>query len=124
MKKSKDHVGRKIKRLRAFRGISQEQLAARIGKTRSLISYIERTGKINKYTLNEIASALESDSEEFELNETELKNSNLIFTSNTTAEKNLGFEMLIKELQSEIVYLKEVINQQFELIKRFEETKK
>ena len=124
MKKKKDHVGRKIKRLRAYRGMSQEQLANSIGKTRSLISHIERTGKINKYTLNEIASALESDSEEFELNETELTDSSLIFANNSANEKNQGFEMLIKELKSEISYLKGVINQQWELIKKFEESKK
>ena len=124
MKKKKDHVGRKIKRLRAYRGMSQEQLANSIGKTRSLISYIERTGKINKYTLNEIASALESDSEEFELNETELTDSSVIFANNSTNEKNQGFEMLIKELKSEISYLKGVISQQWELIKKFEESKK
>jgi transcriptional regulator with XRE-family HTH domain len=44
MKKTKDHIGQKIKRIRAFKGMNQEELARAIGKTRSLISHFERTG--------------------------------------------------------------------------------
>ena len=38
--------------------MSQEDLAKAIGKTRSLISHLETSGNINKYTLQEIATAL------------------------------------------------------------------
>lgn len=104
--------------------MSQEQLATSIGKTRSLISYIERTGNINKYTLNEIASALQADPEEFVLSEPDFFNTNLITEKNPITEKVQGYEIMVKELQSEIAYLKEIINQQWELLKKVEEIKK
>ena len=51
-------VGKKIKILREKKGISQQQLADLINKTRTLISHIEVTSKVNFYTLNEISKAL------------------------------------------------------------------
>ena len=52
------NIGKKIKVLRAEKGVSQQQLADLINKTRTLISHIEVTSKVNFYTLNEISSAL------------------------------------------------------------------
>ena len=51
-------IGKKIKILRAEKGISQQQLADSINKTRALISHIEVTSKVNYYTLNEISNSL------------------------------------------------------------------
>jgi transcriptional regulator with XRE-family HTH domain len=51
-------IGKKMKILRAEKGISQQQLADSINKTRALISHIEVTSKVNYYTLNEIAKSL------------------------------------------------------------------
>jgi len=56
----------KIKRLRAFRGMTQDGLARALGKSRSLVSFLERTGSVNPYTLNEICSILQTRPEELE----------------------------------------------------------
>ena len=54
MKKSgAEHLGKKIKKIRAFNGMTQEELALAINKTRSMVSHIERTGEANYYTLKE-----------------------------------------------------------------------
>src|SRR5471030_2273242 len=45
------HTGLKIKKVRQLKGYTQDDLAAKINKTRALISHIEQTGKINHYTL-------------------------------------------------------------------------
>ena len=60
------HKGRKIRILRVMRGITQNELSDRISKTRALVSYIEGTGKVNHYTLQEILKALDVSAEEFE----------------------------------------------------------
>ena len=52
--------------------MTQEQLAEAIGKTRSLVSYFERTGVINKYTFKEIAEVLHITTEELEKLEDEV----------------------------------------------------
>ena len=43
-------MAKKIKRIRSYKGITQQQLADVIGKTRASI-FFERIGQINKYTL-------------------------------------------------------------------------
>lgn len=60
------HAGKKIKMLRALKGLTQDELAAKINKTRALVSHIEQTGKINTYTLNAILKALDLKPEELE----------------------------------------------------------
>lgn len=52
------HMGIKIKVLRMYRGLSQDELADKISKTRPLVSYIEQKGKVNAETLRSIAKAL------------------------------------------------------------------
>lgn len=49
-----------------MRGLTQEELAKKINKTRALVSYAEQTGKINHYTLQTILKALGVSEEEFE----------------------------------------------------------
>ena len=117
MKKSKDHIGQKIKRLRAFKGMTQEDLAIKVGKTRSLISYIERTGNINKQTLNEIILILESNPEEFELKSIDFFSSNKEVKKEMTDIAKNAYEILIRELKEEISYLKKIIDDQFLLLK-------
>jgi transcriptional regulator with XRE-family HTH domain len=117
VKKSKDHIGQKIKRLRAFKGITQEDLATKIGRTRSLISYIERTGNINKQTLKEIILILESNPDEFELNSVDFFTSNKDIKNEITDPPKNGYEILIRELKDEISYLKKIIDNQLELLK-------
>ena len=50
--------GEQIKKRRLELGISQAALARKLKKTRSLMSYIEKTGKVNELTFYEIMIAL------------------------------------------------------------------
>ncbi len=117
MKKSNEHIGNKIKRFRGFRGMTQEQLAEAVGKTRSLVSYFERTGVINKYTFKEIAEVLHITTEELEKLEDEvlkLKES----PTDTHCSNESFAEKLLEQQKSEINFLKQTITQQWELIQR------
>jgi transcriptional regulator with XRE-family HTH domain len=62
-------VGRKVKRLRLLRGLSQEQLAERVGNTDKHISQLER-GKVNVGidVLSSVASELAVDVAELFVN--------------------------------------------------------
>lgn len=125
MKKTKDHIGQKIKRIRAFRGMNQEELAKAIGKTRSLISHFERTGNINKYTLREIADALQIEVEDIEnIPEDDARygseNKEKFYQSVKPAQE-LHFTrdqnyQLHSQLQNEISFLKDTINHQWQLL--------
>ena len=55
---SKTHIGKNIKAVRRLRGLTQEELAAKINKTRALVSHTEQTGKVSHYTLTAIAKML------------------------------------------------------------------
>lgn len=61
------HNGKKIKLLRTYNNLTQEDLGKKINRTRGLISNIERTGKINHYTLIDILKVFEISEQEFEL---------------------------------------------------------
>jgi transcriptional regulator with XRE-family HTH domain len=54
----KMHTGQKIKMLRKLLGMTQDQLAEKINKTRPLVSGIEKTGQGHPYTINSICKAL------------------------------------------------------------------
>ncbi|MBP7931574.1 MAG: helix-turn-helix transcriptional regulator [Chitinophagaceae bacterium] len=118
MKKSKEHLGQKIKRLRAYRGLTQEDLARSLGKTRSLVSFFERTGNINKYTLQEISNLLNTTPEELENDHIQLTPAEKQGHTSTGPE-----EKLITQLQQEIVFLKETIHQQWLLLKELSKSK-
>ena len=119
MKKSKEHLGQKIKRLRAYRGLTQEDLARSLGKTRSLVSFFERTGNINKYTLQEISTLLNTTPEELDNDKVQM--------SAAEHKDNKPYagpdEKLISQLQQEIVFLKETIHQQWQLLKELSKSK-
>ncbi len=109
-------IGKKIKILRAERGLSQQQLADLINKTRTLISHIEVTSKVNFYTLNEIADALDVPVSHF----TEKDN------NNKTAEARENYNNLsekIEKLEHEIELLNEIIANQKEIIKQLKDKK-
>jgi transcriptional regulator with XRE-family HTH domain len=120
MKKSeKEHLGKKIKRIRSFKSITQNQLAEMIGKTRSLVSFLERTGEVNKYTLQEIAVALNTTIEEIE---------NLESVKENKATPNLDTSItnkdaLIVHLKEENKFLKETIANQLTLLKELSKGK-
>ena len=115
MKKKKQHIGQHIKRLRGFRGMNQEQLAKAIGKTRSLISHMERTGVVNDYTLKDIAAVLNVDVEEIE-------KGIIPATSLSTQDpealmiKQDPCKETISKQKEEISFLKDTINHQWQLL--------
>ena len=107
MKSKKEHFGHKLKRIRSIHGMSQEELASAIGKTRSLISHLETSGNINKYTLQEIAAALKIDTatiENFKLEQLSVINDN--------NENNDYGKLEIKKLKDEIKELKATVKEQ------------
>ena len=126
MKDKNNHLGQKIKRLRAFKGMTQEDLALALGKTRSLVSYFERTGNINNYTLQEITMILGANPEEIELNENgENHNGHPDNNGNGNGNhtSNGFFQKLIENQQAEILFLKETISYQRQLLNELSKEK-
>lgn len=108
-------IGKKIKILRAEKGLNQEQLAELINKTRTLISHIERTSKANFYTLSEIATALD-------VPVTYFTDENYALTvAEETKETYSNFEEKIKKLERENELLNEIVANQKEIIKQLKE---
>ncbi len=99
------HLGRQIRMARTFRGMSQEDLAEAISKTRSLISAIERKGRVNSATFNDILKALEMTQEEF---------------FEKFAEERPGYQSKLEEenesLRKEIEQLQKLVSVQQDLI--------
>lgn len=60
------HIGKAIKNLRQLAELTQQELAGAIGKTKGLICQIEKTGKVNYYTLQKIAKKLNTTPEKIE----------------------------------------------------------
>lgn len=123
MKNKSSHLGQKIKRLRAFKGMTQEELATALGKTRSLVSYFERTGNINNYTLQEITSILGTNPEEFALYD--MDDSKYIHpgTNGISNNHNGIAQKLLDQQQAEILFLKETINYQWQLLNELSKRK-
>ncbi len=113
MKKKKIHLGDKIKRIRSFKGYTQNDLAKGIGKTRTLISHFERTGNVNKYTLAEIADFLHISIDDIEnVGEQIMPNT----VENHMNEHVNWLKHMVEEQKEEINFLKKTIEQQLELI--------
>ena len=108
-----EHLGKKIKRIRAFNGMTQEELAVAINKTRSMVSHIERTGEANYHILKDIARVLNLPLEKLQDNEDTDK---LILINHTTPDNTVSNQELIQQLKQEIKFLKETILQQRKLI--------
>ncbi len=108
-------IGKKIKILRAKRGLNQQQLADLINKTRTLISHVEITSKVNFYTLNEIAKALDVPVSHF----TDDNNSENIVKESTEEYSNLSEK--IRKLERENELLNEIIQNQKEIITQLKE---
>lgn len=115
MKKGKEHLGHKLKRIRGLLGISQEELARSIGKTRSLVSHLEITGNINKYTLQEIAEALKIDPETIEKFGSD-NIGNIIKDKNANKQATDKLQETISQQREEIKELKATIKEQWKTI--------
>lgn len=123
VKKFKNHLGEKIKRIRSFRGMTQEDLARSIGKTRSLISFFERTGNINKYTLAEISKALNILPEELEQMELESIEPILNDRNDAIYTRSDLYQKMIERQQAEIEFLKQTISHQQHLLNQLSKSK-
>lgn len=113
MKKKDEHAGTRLRKIRAVQGLTQDELAEKIGKTRSLISYFERTGNINKYVMGELAEALGIDATLLEDNGTAHSIEDQITPSST---KQIPLQTLIDQHQEEVKFLKDTINHQWQLL--------
>ena len=111
MKFKKEHLGEKLKKIRVLHGMSQEDLAKAIGKTRSLISHLETSGNINKYTLQEIATALKIETTTIE--NFSYENAHVINDTNKTIDYKKDE---IQRLKEEITELKATIKEQWKII--------
>jgi transcriptional regulator with XRE-family HTH domain len=113
------HLGKKIRKARINKDITQEELASKINKTRALVSHIEQTVKVNHYTLIAIAKALSITVEDIELiDEKQIT---------TTKKQKSDFDLINKEvehLKNENALLKEIISHQKKLIATLESGKK
>jgi transcriptional regulator with XRE-family HTH domain len=116
VKKQKDHIGIKIKRIRAYKGMNQEDLAKAIGKTRSLISHFERTGNVNKYTLIEIANALDIEVEELEAGIVKSSKNGMEESEKEIVVKTDRLKEIIEKQKQEIKSLKNTVNNQWKLL--------
>ncbi|MBC7382243.1 MAG: helix-turn-helix transcriptional regulator [Bacteroidia bacterium] len=107
------HLGTKIKIARISKGLTQQALADKIGKTRPLISSIEQTGNVNHYTLMDISKALHIDVENIQTNSLNeplphYKHENHTKESNTDTEQLKNENLMLKELvelQKEVIRL-------------------
>lgn len=114
-------VGKKIKLLRAIKGLTQDELADKINKTRALVSHIEQTGKVNNYTLNAIIKALGISADDFE--KFDGKNSLRPYNTVENEEAHILKER-IEHYQKENKALKELIASQKKIIAILEKGKK
>ncbi|MFN8239078.1 MAG: helix-turn-helix transcriptional regulator [Chitinophagales bacterium] len=115
MKKSKaEHLGNKIKKIRAFNGMTQEELASAINKTRSMVSHIERTGEVNYHTLKEISKVLQ-----LPLDQLQDMHSRELVSLNESPIETTAYasqQELIHQLKEEISFLKGTIQNQWKLL--------
>lgn len=105
------HLGLKIKMVRITKGVSQQELADRINRTRPLISHIEQTGQVNYKTLELICKALkvsEFDIDNF-VNEPKVQ---------YKGQKNSNTDIFdeVNRLKEEVKVLKDLIQSQKEII--------
>lgn len=114
-------AGKKIKVIRALKGLSQDNLAAKINKTRGLISHIEQTGKVSPYTLSLILKVFDMSAEEFE--RFDIKDTLRAYKQPEKDEVNMLRERL-EHYQKENKALKEVIQSQKKLIRVLEKKKR
>lgn len=114
-------AGKKIKIIRALKGLSQDDLAAKINKTRGLISYIEQTNKVSSHTFSLILKVFDMSAEEFE--RFDAKDTLRAYKHPEKDEVNILKERL-EHYQKENRALKEVIQSQKKLISVLEKKRK
>lgn len=113
------HIGLKIKLARIAKGLTQQDLAEKIFKTRPLVSHIEQTGIVNSRTLEEIKKVLDMpDDVNHELNEPGLVyETNRVPSGNKFVQQELEHALReIELLKAELDTLRQLANTQKQLI--------
>lgn len=113
------NLGLKIKLARIAAGLTQEELAVKINKTRPLISYIEQTGKAGNDTLMAISRVLNIS----DLIAAGEPNPGYGVSINQLSGGNEQLNETIKSLETQIELLKGIIESQKQTIKLLEERK-
>lgn len=119
-----NHIGFKIKKFRQVSGLTQDELAKAINKTRSMVSHIERTGEANYYTLNDIASILNIPIDQLTNDKAQVSANLNIDKKNTASGETDKKDILVEHLIKEITYLKSVIENQWKVIFELSNSKK
>lgn len=106
------HIGIRILELRESKGMSQDDLAKAIGKSKSLISFIEKTGKVNDRTLKEISNHLKVSFENLKLSpildlDAQEKEMDELKSKLTILEKENGLLKSLIQKQDKIIALLE-----------------
>jgi len=112
------HIGIHIKMARIAHGLTQEQLAEKIHKTRPLVSHIEQTGKVNSITLKSIGEVLNFDPEKLM---EEVGEPPLTYFPSTLKIREL--EEQIRYLTNENETLRQLVKSQEEVIALMKEKK-
>lgn len=117
-------TGKKIKVLRAMRGLTQEELAEKINKTRPLISSIEQTGKVNHHTLVAILKALQITPEEFEVFDVRKPDKKTVKPYPIATDEDISvLKEKLESYQNENNLLKQLVESQKKVIKGLENKK-
>lgn len=106
------HLGRNIKLARVAKGYTQDDLGEKVNRSRTLISYIEKTGKVNFYTLRTICEALDVTLEDMETVDrtTFDPQGPYLLKMNGLEEENERLKQEIKDLRSFISSQKQIIS--------------
>ena len=115
------HIGLQIKLARIAKGLTQQELAERIFKTRPLVSHIEQKGEVNEKTLADIRKILDMPEPTNLLNE-----DGVAYGTNSTQQKFLQQEVehLLREielLRSENEVLRQLAAAQKQLLEKLKE---
>lgn len=110
------HIGKKIKILRHYKGLSQEALAEKVNKTRALISHIEQTGKASHYTLQLILKTIGVTAEELE----SISDKNYFSQMPKATEEIQELQERLENYQKENKMLKELVESQKKIIQLME----
>jgi len=120
------HLGEKIRLLRLMSNLSQEELGSKIGRTKALISRLEKTGKGSYYTIEAIAKAFHMTVEQiiaFESKPQKLQKEYEMLSS--TYEANVKeLEKEVDRLNSENQLLRQTLEAHQSLIKELKTKKK
>lgn len=94
-----------------FRGLTQQDLAEKVHKTRPLISSIEQTGIVNVHTLNKICEVLEVKPEDLKANSNDIT----LAALNTKREVE-ALKLEVQNLRIENAHLLDLVETQRDLI--------